>query len=76
VRAALLARDDVLAVVASDGHLSVEVEEAAAVTPELLRVLQHEWAAPQALSIEEPTLEDVYLRSTGRGFGEEEELAA
>ena len=76
VRAALLARDDVLAVVASDGHLSVEVEEAAAVAPELLRVLQHEWAAPQALSIEQPTLEDVYLRSTGRGFGEEEELAA
>ena len=29
-----------------------------------------------ALSIEQPTLEDVYLRSTGRGFGEEEELAA
>jgi ABC-2 type transport system ATP-binding protein len=76
VRAALLARDDVLAVVASDGHLSVEVEEAAGVTPELLRVLEHEWAAPQALSIEQPTLEDVYLRSTGRGFGDEEELAA
>jgi ABC-2 type transport system ATP-binding protein len=77
VRAALLARDDVLAVVASDGHLSVEVDEAAAVTPELLRVLQHEWAAPQALSIEQPTLEDVYLRSTGRGFSDqEEELAA
>jgi ABC-2 type transport system ATP-binding protein len=76
VRAALLAREDVLAVVASDGHLSVEVEEAAAVAPELLRVLQQEWAAPQALSIKQPTLEDVYLRSTGRGFGEEEELAA
>ena len=75
VRATLLAHDDVLAVVASDGHLAVEVEEAAAVTPELLRVLQHEWAAPQALSIEQPTLEDVYLRSTGRGFGDEE-LAA
>ncbi|MET0510835.1 MAG: ATP-binding cassette domain-containing protein [Thermoleophilaceae bacterium] len=75
VRATLLARDDVLAVVASDGHLSVEVEETAAVTPELLRVLQREWAAPQALSIDQPTLEDVYLRSTGRGFGEEE-LAA
>jgi ABC-2 type transport system ATP-binding protein len=76
VRAELLARDDVLAVVASDSHLSVEVEEAAAVAPELLRVLQHDWAAPQALSIEQPTLEDVYLRSTGRDFGEEEELAA
>ena len=75
VRAALLARDDVLAVVASAGHLSVEVEEAAAVAPELLRVLQHEWAAPQALSIKQPTLEDVYLRSTGRDF-EDEELAA
>ena len=29
-----------------------------------------------ALSIEQPTLEDVYLRSTGRGFGGKEELAA
>ena len=76
VRAALLARDDVLAVVATDGHLSVEVDDAAGVAPELLRVLQHEWAAPEALSIKQPTLEDVYLRSTGRGFGEGEELAA
>ena len=76
VRAALLARDDVLGVVTSDSDLSVEVEDAAGVAPELLRVLQHEWAAPQALSIKQPTLEDVYLRSTGRGFGEEEELAA
>jgi ABC-2 type transport system ATP-binding protein len=72
VRASLLARDDVLAVVASGSELSVEVEDAAAVAPELLRVLQHEWAAPQALSIKQPTLEDVYLRSTGRSFGEAE----
>jgi ABC-2 type transport system ATP-binding protein len=70
VRAALLARDDVLAVVASDGHLSVEVD-AAVVAPEMLRALHYEWAAPQALSIMQPTLEDVYLRSTGRDFGDE-----
>jgi ABC-2 type transport system ATP-binding protein len=75
VRSALLARDDVLAVVASDGHLSVEVDEAAAVAPEVLRALHHESAAPQALSIKQPTLEDVYLRSTGRDF-EDEEVAA
>jgi ABC-2 type transport system ATP-binding protein len=75
VRAALLARDDVLAVVASDGHLSVEVEEAAAVAPGVLRALHHESAAPQALSIRQPTLEDVYLRSTGRDFKDEEVAA-
>jgi ABC-2 type transport system ATP-binding protein len=72
VRASLLARDDVLGVVAFGSELSVEVEDAAAVVPRLLRVLQHEWAAPQALSIKQPTLEDVYLRSTGRSFGEAE----
>jgi len=75
IRAALLARDDVLAVVASDSHLSVEVA-AAAVAPEILRALHHEWPAPQALAIQQPTLEDVYLRSTGRDFDDDEQVAA
>lgn len=59
-------------VAAADGDLSVDVEDAAAVAPELLRVLEREGAAPKALSIKQPTLEDVYLRSTGRSFEEAE----
>ena len=58
------------AVVATDGALSVDVEDAATVAPELLRLLEHDGTAPQALSITQPTLEDVYLRSTGRSFDE------
>jgi ABC-2 type transport system ATP-binding protein len=71
VRRSLLGRRDVRAVVATDGDLSVDVEDAATVAPELLRLLERDAAAPQALSIKQPTLEDVYLRSTGRGFEEE-----
>jgi ABC-2 type transport system ATP-binding protein len=70
-RTSLLTRRDVHAVVATDGELSVDVEDAATVAPELLRFLEREEAAPHALSISEPTLEDVYLRSTGRSFEEE-----
>lgn len=53
------------------GELSVDVKDAATVAPELLRMLERDGAAPQALSIKQPTLEDVYLRSTGRSFEEE-----
>ncbi|MGH2961004.1 MAG: ATP-binding cassette domain-containing protein [Solirubrobacterales bacterium] len=68
VRSALLERGDVHEVVAADGDLSVDVEDAPAVAPELLRILEREGAAPRALSIKQPTLEDVYLRFTGRSF--------
>jgi ABC-2 type transport system ATP-binding protein len=71
VRNSLLQHSEVHAVVAADGDLSVDVEDAATVAPELLRFLERKGAAPQALSIKQPTLEDVYLRSTGRSFEEE-----
>src|SRR5215212_5173754 len=71
VRNSLLQRSEVHAVVASDGDLSVDVEDAATVAPELLRFLERKGAAPQALSIKQPTLEDVYLRSTGKSFEKE-----
>lgn len=67
-RAALTDRSDVRDVVATDGHFSVYVEDAARLAPELLRALEREGAAPKALSIKQPTLEDVYLRYTGRTF--------
>lgn len=68
VRTVLLERPDVHDVVVTDGDLSVDVEDAATIAPEILRLLEREGAAPQALSIKQPTLEDVYLRSTGRSF--------
>ena len=70
VRTSLLQSPKVHAVVATDGALSVDVEDAATVAPELPRLLEHDGTAPQALSIKQPTLEDVYLRSTGRSVDE------
>src|SRR5215208_419845 len=71
-RSALLDRPEVAAVVATNGELSIDVEDAATLAPELLRLLEREGAPPQALSIQQPTLEDVYLRTTGKSFGDEE----
>lgn len=68
VRASLVERSDVRDVVATDGHFSVYVDDAARLAPELLRILEQKGAAPNALAIEQPTLEDVYLRYTGRTF--------
>jgi ABC-2 type transport system ATP-binding protein len=67
-RAVLQAQSEVHAVLASDGDLSAEVEDAAALAPKLLRILELAGTAPRALSIKQPTLEDVYLRYTGRSF--------
>ena len=68
VRTSLLERRDVDAVIAADGNLLVDVDDAATAALELLRFLERQGSAPRALSIKEPTLEDVYLRSTGRSF--------
>jgi ABC-2 type transport system ATP-binding protein len=68
VRAVLQAQSEVHAVLASDGDLSVEVDDAAAFAPKVLRILELAGTAPRALSIKQPTLEDVYLRYTGRSF--------
>jgi ABC-2 type transport system ATP-binding protein len=68
VRTALLGRQEVRAVVATGHDLAVDVADAPAIAPELLRALEHTGVAPRALSIKQPTLEDVYLRFTGRNF--------
>jgi len=68
VRLALLGRPNVNEVALSGGDVSVDVDDAAALVPELLRILEAERVAPKALSIKQPTLEDVYLRYTGRSF--------
>ncbi|MDQ3964519.1 MAG: ATP-binding cassette domain-containing protein [Actinomycetota bacterium] len=67
-RAALSGRSDIRDVIAMNGTFSVYVEDAARLAPELLRMLEQEGAPPKALSIKQPTLEDVYLRYTGRTF--------
>jgi len=66
--AVLSGLDDVTDVVATDGHFSVYVDDAARLAPDLLRILERERLGPQALAIKQPTLEDVYLRYTGRSF--------
>ncbi|MGH2992738.1 MAG: ATP-binding cassette domain-containing protein [Solirubrobacterales bacterium] len=67
-QAALADRSEVDEVVATNGDLSVYVKDAAALAPELLRTLERRGATPKAVSIRQPSLEDVYLRYTGRTF--------
>jgi ABC-2 type transport system ATP-binding protein len=47
-------------------QLVVYVEDAAERTPHVLRLLDRAGAAPASLRIQQPTLDDVYLRYTGR----------
>jgi len=67
-RAALLGHPEIQDVVLSSGAVSVYIDDPASFAPEILRVLEREGAPPRALSIRQPTLEDVYLRYTGRNF--------
>jgi ABC-2 type transport system ATP-binding protein len=49
-----------------DGGLRLYVEDGSAVLPELLRLLDREQIALKSISLSEPTLDDVFLRYTGR----------
>jgi ABC-2 type transport system ATP-binding protein len=72
--AVLSGLDDINDVVAADGHFSVYVDDAARLAPELLRILEGERLTPLALAIKQPTLEDVYLRYTGKSFEASEDV--
>ena len=78
VRSVLAARDDVREVLSGDGTLSVLVDDAATVAPRILRTAEFDGIAPRSVAITRPTLEDVYLRYTGRAFeaASESEAAA
>jgi ABC-2 type transport system ATP-binding protein len=51
-----------------DGGLRLYVEDASAALPELLRLFDREQIALKSISLSEPTLDDVFLRYTGRSL--------
>ena len=63
-------------------QLRLYVEDGAGALPALLRLLDSEQLSLKAVSLAEPTLDDVFLRQTGRslrdagGPAEAEEVAA
>jgi ABC-2 type transport system ATP-binding protein len=67
-RSTLLARGDVRDVLVAERTLSVLVDDAAGLAPRILRAVESDGIAPRSVEITEPTLEDVYLRYTGRAF--------
>lgn len=82
-RAALLlgAESYVREVSAETGGLRLYVEDGAAALPHLLRLLDGESIGIRSISLSEPTLDDVFLRQTGRSLrdatnGEEPGVAA
>jgi ABC-2 type transport system ATP-binding protein len=56
---------------AEDGQLRLYVENGEAVLPQLLRVLDSAGAPPQTIAMHRPSLDDVFLRQTGRSLREE-----
>ena len=70
---------------ASGDQVRLYVEDGSAALPELLRILDHERIGVRSMNLSEPTLDDVFLRQTGRslrdtefnaGVGEGSEAAA
>jgi len=62
-----------------DGELRLYVEDGSAALPELLRLFDREQIALKSISLSEPTLDDVFLRYTGRSLrdtGTTSEVAA
>ena len=55
-------------ITAEDGDLRLYVDEGASALPELMRLLDSEKVAIRSISVSEPTLDDVFLRQTGRSL--------
>jgi ABC-2 type transport system ATP-binding protein len=49
-------------------EIHLYVEDGGAALPEMLRLLDHEGIGLRAMSLSEPTLDDVFLRQTGRSL--------
>jgi len=58
-----------------DGGLRLYVEDGSAALPELLRLFDREEIALKSISLSEPTLDDVFLRYTGRSLRDTENSA-
>ncbi len=66
---ALLADKAFVREISADGdQLRLYVEDGGAAMPELLRVLDNEQIGIKSMSLSEPTLDDVFLRQTGRSL--------
>jgi len=52
------------------GHLRLYVHEGEATLPEILRLLDHAQIGLKTISLSQPTLDDVFLRQTGRSLQE------
>jgi ABC-2 type transport system ATP-binding protein len=55
-------------VTAVGDQLRLYVEDGGAALPQLLRLLDHERIGIRSMSLSEPTLDDVFLRQTGRSL--------
>jgi ABC-2 type transport system ATP-binding protein len=62
-------------VVSSDAGLLVTVDDGAVSVAPLLRALDAAGLSPGAISVNRPTLDDVFLTLTGRSLREGEEAA-
>ena len=54
--------------IADDGTVRAYVDRGEQALPALLRLLDGQGMAPQALSLHRPSLDDVFLRQTGRSL--------
>jgi ABC-2 type transport system ATP-binding protein len=55
----------------ADGTVRLYVDDGEARLPDVLRLLDGQGVAPQALALHRPSLDDVFLRQTGRSLREE-----
>ena len=57
---------------ASGDQVRLYVEDGSAALPELIRILDHERIGVRSMNLSEPTLDDVFLRQTGRSLRDTE----
>jgi ABC-2 type transport system ATP-binding protein len=66
---ALLGSEAYVREITAEGEqLRLYVEDGGAALPQLLRILDHEKIGIRSMSLSEPTLDDVFLRQTGRSL--------
>lgn len=51
-----------------DGHVRLYVDDGGAALPQVIRTLDHAGIGVSSMSMSEPTLDDVFLRQTGRSL--------
>jgi len=70
---ALLEREPYVREISASGdQLRLYVEDGSAALPQLLRILDREQISVRSMNLSEPTLDDVFLRQTGRSLRDTE----